>query len=160
MVRSRLDEKAGHSASCTVIVTCRPFAARSSFPKVAESSAEFKNLSERNGREFWICRIRKVVIHDGDISHDWPAVGARGWPRQSNRSDAIYGRRAAHGCALGKISPQPLAPCPDRQRRRAPGEEGAGCKGGNHGTGRERQTDRQNAQGLACPGTRSGAFCW
>jgi 4-hydroxy-3-polyprenylbenzoate decarboxylase len=44
MVRSRFDEKAGHTGSCAVIDACRPFAAKECFPKVAESSAEFKKL--------------------------------------------------------------------------------------------------------------------
>jgi UbiD family decarboxylase len=42
MVRSRFDEKAGHTGSCAVIDACRPFASKERFPKVAESSAEFK----------------------------------------------------------------------------------------------------------------------
>ena len=44
MVRSRFDERAGHTGSCAVIDACRPFASRARFPKVAESSAEFKKL--------------------------------------------------------------------------------------------------------------------
>jgi 4-hydroxy-3-polyprenylbenzoate decarboxylase len=42
MVRSRFDANAGHTSSCAVIDACRPFALRDRFPKVAESSAEFK----------------------------------------------------------------------------------------------------------------------
>ena len=49
MVRSRFDEKAGYTSSCAVIDACRPFALRDRFPKVAESSAEFK----KQIREKW-----------------------------------------------------------------------------------------------------------
>jgi UbiD family decarboxylase len=49
MVRSRFDENAGHTSSCAVIDACRPFALRDRFPKVAESSAEFK----KRIREKW-----------------------------------------------------------------------------------------------------------
>ena len=38
------------SSSCALIDACRPFPLRDRFPKVAESSAEFKNRSEKNGR--------------------------------------------------------------------------------------------------------------
>ncbi|PYJ14835.1 MAG: UbiD family decarboxylase, partial [Verrucomicrobia bacterium] len=49
MVRSRFDENAGHTSSCAVIDACRPFPLRDRFPKVAESSAEFK----KQIREKW-----------------------------------------------------------------------------------------------------------
>ena len=49
MVRSRFDERAGHTGSCAVIDACRPFPLRDRFPKVAESSAEFK----KQVREKW-----------------------------------------------------------------------------------------------------------
>jgi UbiD family decarboxylase len=49
MVRSRFDEKAGDTSSCAVIDACRPFALRDRFPKVAESSTEFK----KQIREKW-----------------------------------------------------------------------------------------------------------
>jgi len=42
MVRSRFDESAGLTGSCAIIDACRPFALRKRFPRVAESSAEFK----------------------------------------------------------------------------------------------------------------------
>jgi 4-hydroxy-3-polyprenylbenzoate decarboxylase len=42
MVRSRFDKNAGHTNSCAVIDACCPYALRDSFPKVAESSVEFK----------------------------------------------------------------------------------------------------------------------
>jgi hypothetical protein len=49
MVRSRFDENAGHTSSCAVIDVCRPFPLRDRFPKVAESSAEFR----KQIREEW-----------------------------------------------------------------------------------------------------------
>jgi UbiD family decarboxylase len=49
MVRSRFDANAGHTGSCAVIDACRPFALRDRFPKVAESSPEFK----QQVREKW-----------------------------------------------------------------------------------------------------------
>ncbi len=49
MVRSRFDENAGHTSSCAVIDACRPFPLRDRFPKVAESSAEYK----KQIREKW-----------------------------------------------------------------------------------------------------------
>jgi UbiD family decarboxylase len=49
MVRSRFDENAGHTSSCALIDACRPFPLRDRFPKVAESSAEFK----KQIREKW-----------------------------------------------------------------------------------------------------------
>jgi 4-hydroxy-3-polyprenylbenzoate decarboxylase len=49
MVRSRFDANAGHTGSCAVIDACRPFALRDRFPKVAESSPEFK----KRVREKW-----------------------------------------------------------------------------------------------------------
>src|SRR5215469_13805317 len=49
MVRSRFDQNAGHTSSCALIDACRPFALRDRFPKVAESSAEFK----KQVREKW-----------------------------------------------------------------------------------------------------------
>jgi UbiD family decarboxylase len=42
MVRSRFDPDAGHSGSCAVIDACKPYRHRDKFPKVAESSEEFK----------------------------------------------------------------------------------------------------------------------
>jgi len=42
MVRSRYDKNAGHTSSCAVIDACRSYALRDRFPKVAESSVEFK----------------------------------------------------------------------------------------------------------------------
>ncbi len=42
MVRSRFDANAGHTGSCAIIDACRPYALRDRFPKVAESSAEYK----------------------------------------------------------------------------------------------------------------------
>jgi UbiD family decarboxylase len=49
MVRSRFDERAGHTSSCAVIDACRSYSLRGRFPKVAESSAEFK----KRVREKW-----------------------------------------------------------------------------------------------------------
>ncbi|HEY3305516.1 MAG TPA: UbiD family decarboxylase [Candidatus Binatia bacterium] len=49
MVRSRFDESAGLTGSCAIIDACRPFSRRNQFPKVAESSAEFK----KQVREKW-----------------------------------------------------------------------------------------------------------
>jgi hypothetical protein len=48
-VRSRSDRQAGHTGSYAVIDACRPFAVRSSVPKVAGSSADFKKFI----REKW-----------------------------------------------------------------------------------------------------------
>lgn len=42
MVRSRFDRDAGHTGSCAVIDACKPYQRREQFPKVAESSVEFK----------------------------------------------------------------------------------------------------------------------
>ena len=51
MVRSRFDANAGHTGSCAVIDACRPYALRDRFPKVAESSAEYKQqVREKWGR--------------------------------------------------------------------------------------------------------------
>jgi hypothetical protein len=49
MVRSRFDTNAGHTSSCALVDACRPYALRDRFPKVAESSAEFK----QQVREKW-----------------------------------------------------------------------------------------------------------
>jgi 3-polyprenyl-4-hydroxybenzoate decarboxylase len=42
MVRSRFDRDAGHTGSCAVIDACKPYQRREQFPKVTESSVEFK----------------------------------------------------------------------------------------------------------------------
>lgn len=47
MVRSRFDKKAGHTGSCAVIDACKPYQLRDRFPKVAESSEEFKKTIRR-----------------------------------------------------------------------------------------------------------------
>ena len=49
MVRSRFDKNSGHTGSCAVIDACKPFQQLHRFPKVAESSAEFK----KTVREKW-----------------------------------------------------------------------------------------------------------
>lgn len=55
MVRSRFEENAGHTGSCAIIDACKPFQHLSEFPKVAESSGEFK----KTVREKW-SRILKL----------------------------------------------------------------------------------------------------
>jgi 4-hydroxy-3-polyprenylbenzoate decarboxylase len=49
MVRSRYDDNAGLVASCAIIDACRPYRLKDKFPKVAESSEEFK----QQVRERW-----------------------------------------------------------------------------------------------------------
>jgi UbiD family decarboxylase len=49
MVRSRFDDNSGHTGSCAVIDACKPYQQFDRFPKVAESSTEFK----RTVREKW-----------------------------------------------------------------------------------------------------------
>lgn len=49
MVRSRFDKNSGHTGSCAVIDACKPYQKFDEFPKVAESSAEFKKMV----REKW-----------------------------------------------------------------------------------------------------------
>ena len=44
MVRSRFDTNAGHIGSCAVIDACKPYQFLDKFPRVAESSEEFKKL--------------------------------------------------------------------------------------------------------------------
>lgn len=44
MVRSRFDERAGHTGSCAIIDACKPYRTLARFPRVAESSPEFKKM--------------------------------------------------------------------------------------------------------------------